>query len=165
MFKKLAYTALLSTAILTTGCASRNASQASSPLDPGSVVGHQLEADISVGGKISGEASATVILYLFTIGDTKRAEGVNYAVAGKNEGIGGIFSGLFSSIGSSNDIKDAAAYDAVTKSSADIIVAPRYVVDVQNYFLWKEVHSSVTGYKGTITKIEQRDPACCGLGK
>ncbi|MDC9729076.1 MAG: hypothetical protein PSN04_07085 [Methyloprofundus sp.] len=154
MFKKLAYTALLSTAILTTGCASRNASQASSPLDPGSVVGHQLEADISVGGKISGEASATVILYLFTIGDTKRAEGVNY-------GIGGIFSGL----GASNDIKDAAAYDAVTKSSADIIVAPRYVVDVQNYFLWKEFHSSVTGYKGTITKIEQRDPACCGLGK
>ncbi|NOQ15740.1 MAG: hypothetical protein GQ581_01640 [Methyloprofundus sp.] len=162
--KKIITLALATGIALTTGCASRNASEYSSPLRPGDVTAHQLEADIAVGGKISGEASGTTILWLFSFGPDKFAEGVNYSVAGKNSALGGFFN-FFSSFNSTNDIKNAAAYDAITKSSSDIIIAPKYILDVQNYFLWKEIHATVSGYKGTITKIEQRKPNCCIISK
>jgi len=149
MFKKLLPLAIIATAVVSTGCASRNAKQFSSPLDPGHVRSHQLEADIAVGGKISGESTATTLFGLITLGDNKFADGVDYTVSG------GGFSG-FSIGGATASVKSAAAYDAVTKSSSDIIIAPRYVIDVQDYFIWKEVHATVSGYKGTITKIQQR---------
>ncbi|MBJ7548876.1 hypothetical protein JHC42_18745, partial [Pseudomonas sp. OA3] len=49
--------------------------------------------------------------------------------------------------------KSAAAYKAVKASGADVIVAPRYEVNVQDYFVYKTVSVNVTGNKGTVTSI------------
>jgi hypothetical protein len=49
--------------------------------------------------------------------------------------------------------KSAAAYKAVTTSGADLIVAPRYDVHVEDYFVYKTVNVKVTGKKGTVTAI------------
>ena len=49
--------------------------------------------------------------------------------------------------------KAAAAFKAVKNSNADLIVAPRYEVSVNDYFLFKKVDVKVTGSKGTIRSI------------
>ena len=43
---------------------------------------------------------------------------------------------------------------ATAKSrGADLIVAPRYEVNVEDYFVYKTVNVKVTGKKGTVTAI------------
>jgi hypothetical protein len=49
--------------------------------------------------------------------------------------------------------KAAAAYKAVKSSGADLIVAPRYEVTVEDYFIFKTVGVKVTGNKGSISSI------------
>ncbi|MNJ65920.1 hypothetical protein D3C77_619600 [compost metagenome] len=49
--------------------------------------------------------------------------------------------------------KAAAAFKAVKSSDADLIVAPRYEVSVQDYFVFKKVDVKVTGSKGSIKNI------------
>ncbi len=38
-------------------------------------------------------------------------------------------------------------------SGSDLIVAPRYEVNVQDYFIFKKVDVKVTGNKGSINNI------------
>lgn len=49
--------------------------------------------------------------------------------------------------------KAAAAYKAVKSSGSDLIVAPRYEVNVEDYFIYKKVDVTVTGNKGSIKSI------------
>ena len=49
--------------------------------------------------------------------------------------------------------KAAAAYKAVKSSGSDLIVAPRYAVSVEDYFIFKKVNVTVTGNKGSIKNI------------
>lgn len=77
-------------------------------------------------------------------GDTQFADGVTYG-----GGEGGFALGL-DPVASA---KSAAAYKAVKASGADVIVAPRYEVNVQDYFVFKTVNVSVTGKKGSVTSI------------
>lgn len=50
-------------------------------------------------------------------------------------------------------VKAAAAYKAVKASGADLIVAPRYEVSEENYFVFKKVAVTVKGNKGNIRSI------------
>lgn len=125
------------------GCASLNMSQPSGSVD--AVVKTDLKADISVGEKISGESKSNIIMGLFSFGgDSKFADGVNY-----NGG-----SSLSMGLNPVDAVKSAAAYNAVTKSGADIIVAPKYIIEVNSYVVFKTIKVTVTGYKGTITGIK-----------
>ncbi|KGS13893.1 MULTISPECIES: hypothetical protein [Pseudomonas syringae group] len=140
--KFAAVAALIAT---TSGCVSYNVSQPSVPLE-GSVK-TDLKADVKVGGTISGESSTNVLFNFLSFGgDSQFADGVTY---GGSSG-GGLGLSLPDPVSSA---KAAAAYKAVKSSGADLIVAPRYEVSVQDYFIFKKVNVKVTGSKGSINSI------------
>lgn len=148
--KKLWMSAGLATLIATTsGCVSYNMSQPSAPLE--GVVKSDLKADVKVGETISGESSTNILFNFFAFGgDTQFADGVVYG--------GGAGGGALGSLGLPipdpiSTTKAAAAYKAVKSSGAGLIVAPRYEVNVEDYFIFKKVGVKVTGNKGSISSI------------
>lgn len=141
--KHIAYSAALSSLVLLTGCASQNYSQPSAPLN--GAVETNLKADVKVGETISGVSSVNILFGMFKLGgDTQFADGVTYS-----GGEGGFALGLDPVAAA----KSAAAFKAVNSSGADLIVAPRYEISVQDYVVYKAVNVKVTGNKGTVTAI------------
>ncbi|MBB2494875.1 hypothetical protein [Aquipseudomonas ullengensis] len=141
--KKIAYIAAASTLALLTGCASHTISQPTAALE--GAVKTDLKADVKVGETITGQSSLNILFNVIKFGgDSKFADGVSY---GASE------SGFALGLDPVAAVKSAAAFNAVNASGADVIVAPRYVVDVQDYFVFKKVSVKVTGQKGTVTSI------------
>ena len=141
--KHVAYAAAFSTLALLTGCASQNVSQPTAPLN--GTVETDLKADVKVGESISGQSSVSILFNVFKLGgDSQFADGVTY---------GGSEGGFALGLDPVASAKSAAAYKAVTASGADLIVAPRYEVNVEDYFVYKTVNVKVTGKKGTVTAI------------
>jgi hypothetical protein len=139
--------AAIATLIATTsGCVSYNVSQPSASLSGD--VKTDLKADVKVGEAISGESSTNVLFGWLNIGgDTQFADGVTYGGASGGGGIGLPLPDPISST------KAAAAFKAVKSSGSDLIVAPRYEVTVNDYFIFKQVNVKVTGNKGSIQSI------------
>jgi hypothetical protein len=133
--KKFWQMAAVATLIATTsGCVSYNMSQPVASLSGD--VKTDLKADVKVGEVISGESSTNVLFGWLNIGgDNQFADGVSYGGASG----GGIGLPLPDPVSSA---KAAAAYKAVKSSGSDLIVAPRYEVNVK-----------VTGNKGSIQSI------------
>ncbi|MDN6320240.1 MAG: hypothetical protein L0J77_10790 [Marinobacter sp.] len=126
------------------GCSSLNVSSNSMPVT--APLQTDIKADVEVGEKITGKASVTKILF-FTIGSDKQfADGVSYG--GSAAGGGLPFGNPVSKA------KAAAAYKAVTASGADIIVAPRYTVEAEDFLVFGTINVTVEGYKGTIKSIK-----------
>ena len=97
-------------------------------------------------GSISGQSEVNVLFSLLQFGgDSEFADGVAYGVDGGT--------GLPFGPDPVSAVKAAAAYKAVKESGADLIVAPRYELSVQNYVVFKKVTAKVTGNKGTIKSI------------
>jgi hypothetical protein len=144
--KKFWQMAAVATLIATTsGCVSYNMSQPVASLSGD--VKTDLKADVKVGGVISGESSTNVLFGWLNIGgDNQFADGVSYGGASG----GGIGLPLPDPVSSA---KAAAAYKAVKSSGSDLIVAPRYEVTVNDYFIFKQVNVKVTGNKGSIQSI------------
>ncbi|MCS3467602.1 hypothetical protein M2401_001327 [Pseudomonas sp. JUb42] len=137
--------ALIALIASTTGCVSYNVSQPTAPLE--GVVKSDLKADVKVGEAISGQSSTNILFNFLTFGgDNQFADGVAYS-GGATGGLGAFLPDPISTT------KAAAAYKAVKSSGADLIVAPRYEVTVDNYFIFKKVDVKVTGNKGSITSI------------
>ena len=144
--KKIWTLAAVATLIATTsGCVSYNVSQPTAALSGD--VKTDLKADVKVGETISGESSTNILFgWLALGGDSQFADGVTYGAAG------GSSMGLPLPDPVSN-AKAAAAYKAVKSSGADLLVAPRYEVTVNDYFIFKQVNVKVTGNKGSIKSI------------
>lgn len=129
-------------AFMLVGCVTQNISAPANGLS-GSV-DTSVKADVKVGGAISGTSSVQVLFGVLAFGgDSQFADGVSY---------GGGGTGL-PSFGPVEKVKSAAAYNAIKASGADLIVAPRYTIDVNSYVVYKVVTATVTGYKGTIKSI------------
>jgi len=123
---------------VTTGCGTTNKSTLSAPVSVAAQT--NLYANVDVGDQISGTAmSRTFLTFLTLSGPDTYADGV----------FGGLSSGL----------KAAAAYDAISKSGADIIVNPQYVVVGKGGLIFQTTTVDVTGFKGIITSIEDLGPA------
>ncbi|QTF09412.1 hypothetical protein HC231_16990 [Brenneria izadpanahii] len=142
MNNKLKLAAAAFAVSLLAGCSSYNTSQPTSALVGN--VESTVKADIQVGEKIQGEATANVLM-----GFIKWGEGDNY-VDGVNYGTGG----ALSFADASGSVKSAATYNAVKAAGADLIVAPRYEVTTKNYGVFKQIHVVVRGYKGTIVSVK-----------
>jgi hypothetical protein len=144
--KKFWQMAAVMTLIATTsGCVSYNMSQPVASLSGD--VKTDLKADVKVGEVISGESSTNVLFGWLNIGgDNQFADGVSYGGASG----GGMGLPLPDPVSSA---KAAAAYKAVKSSGSDLIVAPRYEVTVNDYFIFKQVNVKVTGNKGSIQSI------------
>ncbi|MDA7088689.1 hypothetical protein PH586_20110 [Pseudomonas sp. SA3-5] len=141
--KRIATIATLSALALLTGCASQNVSQPTAPLN--GEVTTNLKADVKVGETITGQSSVNILFNVIKLGgDTQFADGVTY---GGGEG------GFALGIDPVASAKSAAAYKAVMSSGADLIVAPRYEVSVEDYLVYKTVNVKVTGKKGTVIAI------------
>lgn len=141
--KRIASIAAISTLALLTGCASQNVSQPTAPLN--GEVTTDLKAEVKVGETITGQSSVNILFGVLKLGgDTQFADGVTYG-----GGEGGFALGLDPVA----TAKSAAAFKAVKSSGADLIVAPRYEVSVQDYLVYKAVNVKVTGNKGTVTAI------------
>jgi len=134
---------------LITGCSSLHESSPSPALN--SKVTADFSADIEVGNVTKGSAQKIIILGI-PFGDTKYANGVNYGASGSIS----IFDGIYGY----NQVelaKSAAAYNALKKMSADILIAPRYTVDEFNFFyLFRTIDVDVTGYSGSIKSVKQK---------
>jgi hypothetical protein len=147
--KKLLIASSLVFAGALTGCSSLNTSTPSLPLT--GAVQSDVKADIEVGEKISGQSSVTQLFGLLTLGaEHEYADGIAYG--GSAAG-----AGLQLPIGGANlveQVKAAAAYNAVTESGADVIVAPRYTIKQEGYGFFGTVDVTVEGYKGTIKSIK-----------
>lgn len=145
MKKYLSAAALVAAAVLASGCTSYNVSQPIAPV--AGVVKTDLKADVAVGGEISGQSQVNILFGVFKFGgDNQFADGVTY---GAESGSGMSFA-AFDPVSS---VKAAAAYKAVKSSGSDLIVAPRYEVNVQDYLIFKKVDVKVTGSKGNIKNI------------
>lgn len=138
-----------------TGCSSVHQGVASGALQTSVSADHI--ANIRVGEKISGESSAKILFGFIKIGgDNNFVDGMSYA--GESNGLGGALPLPVPSLSNGmDDVKSAAAYKALTKSGADVIVAPTYKTTVKNdYVVYKEIEAKVEGYKGTITGFIQK---------
>ncbi|MGF0241535.1 hypothetical protein ACQR3P_19985 [Rhodococcus sp. IEGM1300] len=141
LLKMLTLSTLIATA---SGCVSYNQSQPTSAID--STVKADLKADITVGEAISGQSSVNILFGVLKFGgDSQFADGVSYG--GQSGGLGGL------GLDPVTAVKSAAAYKAVKSSGADLIVAPRYEVSEENYFIFKKVSVTVKGNKGNIVSI------------
>jgi hypothetical protein len=130
-------------AMLATGCSSLHTSQSNAPLN--ATVNANLKANIDVGEPITGKSAVTTVFGIFSFGDNKYSDGVNYGVSS------GGFSSMFG--GSVEEAKSAAAYNAVSTSKADLILLPRYTIEETSYFFFKTTTVSVVGNKGTLRSI------------
>lgn len=146
MKKFVAAVTLVSLAVLA-GCGVVNKSQFESSFE--SVVKTNIEANLEIGEKISGSASETCLFRFLCFGPNHFADGVTYGVGGGTSLLG--FQGI-----EGYKVKSAAAYEAVTKANADVIVAPRYTVETTDFLIFKTTNATVTGYKGSIKGIAQK---------
>jgi len=139
---------LLVAAFAISGCSAVRSSQFTSPLY--STVDAPLKANIEVGNKISGSASSTTLFGFINVGGpSKFADGVTYGHES-----GGFLPLQHDKFGT---VKEAAAFDAISKSDADLIVAPRYAIEYNDYFFFATVNATVSGYKGTIKNIQSKN--------
>lgn len=136
---------LTSLSIILLGCSSTHMNQPSAPINY--TANAHLNADLDIGGKIEGSAKATQILWFINIGPNKFADGVSYTVDGNDQIYNNLHSSLFDHF---SYIKSAAAYNAVSGANADVIIGPRYSIEVNDYFIFKVTKASVSGYKGII---------------
>lgn len=104
---------------------------------------------------ISGSATVHSILGIFTWGPNAQAVGINYGVAAAG---GGAVGDLLSFTKTSENVaRNAAAYNATTSANADIILAPQYVVTIEDYFVYKSINCKVKGYPGYIKGVKVID--------
>jgi hypothetical protein len=145
MMKSVLFVLLLITAIGTAGCSTVHTSQYASPVL--ATVDAHLKANVEVGPKIAGSSSSTTLFGIFTFGPNKFADGVNY---GFETGGGFLNLDCFAAV------KSAAAYQAVTNSNSDLIIAPKYTVEYNNYFIFSTKNATVSGYKGVLKGVEAK---------
>ena len=102
---------------------------------------------------IKGSASIHSIFGIFTWGPNAQAVGVNYG--NSTAVIGGELGDLLSFTSKSEIVaRNAAVYEATTSADADIILAPQYVVTVEDYFIYKKISCTVKGYPGFIKGVQ-----------
>ena len=117
----------LSISLLVFSCSSSlNESFINAPVGVSASV--ELDADVTVGGEISGSAEETILFGIFQI-------------SGPNKYADNVFGG----------IKSAAAYNALNNSGADVIVNAQYVYEVDKTLFTKTTKCTVTGYAGTVS--------------
>ena len=124
--------------LMSTACSVTNKSVLSAPVSV--AASSNLYATVDVGEKIEGSAKSTTFLrFIELTGPDTFADGV----------FGGMAAGL----------KGAAAHDAMSKSGAEVIVNPQYVINTKGGLLIQNTTVKVTGYKGTVSSIEDVGPA------
>ncbi len=120
----------------------------SSPMDA--------KIDVDMTKKLVGYASGGYLFHLLKVsGDSKYADGIAFNSPGGKEG--GFFNGILNAISKVEEIKGAAAYNAIRTSDADVLINPQYIVEEGNWNpFYKLIKVKVTGYPGKVISIKNQ---------
>ncbi len=146
----LALVLVVGATLLFMGCSTDAHFRHSGPLVVNTVA--NVDAKLTLKGDIKGEAEVTRILGFIVLGPTEWAEGVGYggAAAPAAGGIGALF---FGGPGDDHLAKAAAAWNAVKSGNNMVIVAPRYDVHVDDFFVFKATKATVWGKGADIASL------------
>ena len=143
--KKTTIALAIALTTLTTGCTTFHASQYSADLS--AKVNGNINTDIDVGEKITGDSKVVTVLGFLNFGDDKFADGVSYG-SGSSYSFGGR---------AAEEAKSAASYKAITNTKADVIVMPRYSIEVADFLIFKTTEVHVIGNKGLVKSFRPSD--------
>ncbi|WP_294504989.1 hypothetical protein [uncultured Victivallis sp.] len=153
--KKIVLLALFATAALFfAGCTSINTSDAGSmnvyPATVGPVDSYRPLYKVNEKERVSGQAQVNVLFGLFAWGDTS-AFADNATLSASDS----VFGALFAWLPNAKEIAARAAfYNACTSSKCDAVVAARYEIQTDDYFVFKKMNVKVTGFPATLTGVE-----------
>ena len=140
------HTIILSILLLfLSSCSSINSSSLGSNVDLNTKA--YMDANIVVKERISGTASRTYLLGFIPLNVGKTYSISNVWQNWEPKTIFEAFSGI-------DPIVSEATYYAVKNSGADIIVEPRYEIEVKNRIFFKVKTCTVTGFKGMISDFK-----------
>ena len=142
---------LITSLLFLAGCTLRNSDNLSSQININ--VESNLEANITVGDKITGVGYETVVLGIFRVPGTRySAHGVTNNATSASENF--TYMPLSYTLNFVEYAKGEAIYDALTSSNADLIISPQFIITEENFFLYKTIKCEVSGWKGTIKSIK-----------
>jgi len=142
--------AVLALTLTLSACTALNVSGPAVELNPGAIVSTAYKPDIEVGQKIQGTAQSVSILGIQIKGPSSFADGYGTVASAPFP------LSLIASVNPTGRAKSGAAYEAMSSSGADLIVAPQYTIKTTKTMLGliKTIEVSVVGYKGTIKSIQ-----------
>lgn len=117
--------------------------------------------DVDMTKKLVGYASGGYLFHLLKVsGDSKYADGIAFnSPGGKGSGF---LSGVLDALSKVEEVKSAAAYNAIRTSDADVLINPQYIVEEGNWNpFYKLIKVKVTGYPGKIISIKNGSGAPC----
>lgn len=141
-------------ALLFSGCTSINTSDAGSmnvyPATVGPVDNYRPLYKVNEKERVSGQAQVNVLFGIFAWGDTSAF--ADNATLAASDSIWGMF---FAWLPNAKEIAAKAAfYNACTSSKSDAVVAARYEIQTDDYFVFKKMNVKVTGFPATLTGVE-----------
>jgi len=151
------YYLLVSTILLLNSCTNVSYNQLAGDVSVN--VEANLNASITVGEKITGSGSETVLFWFIRFPGTRyRASGNTTSMTSSSPAITRMpIASAFNFLNPYSIIENAkgeAVYDAITSSKADIIINPKYIITENDFFFYKTIKCEVSGLKGTIKKVQ-----------
>ena len=145
MKKSLLILAAAATALIMTGCFATHTNDAAVPVNV-DVQAPKFTADVEAGKTaVSGEATVHNVLNLFTWGVGNFADDAFVKTSGLP----------FTLIVPADQVaKQGAAYNACDAANADVILAAKYKLEIKDYFVYKAIKCTVTGYPGVIKGVK-----------
>lgn len=91
--------------------------------------------------RVSGEASVHVLFGIFSWGPSAYADNTNF--------------GETQWFSTTRDAKTAATYNACKENNVDVVLGAKYVLEQTNYFIYKKVKCSLSGYPARIVDLQE----------
>ena len=150
-------------AVLAAGCTSTETNRVGEQVSIHMPV--YIQPDVGVQNeRVGGSATVHCILGLFCWGPDSWAVGLNYGTSSFQLGNDLVtFSNELLPVVSTSEVwaRNAAAYDAVSKANADILLVPQYVLTTSHYFFYKRVECEVKGFPGAFKGMKVVEPPPC----
>ena len=109
--------------------------------------GYRPVYEVKMEKKVSGTADVHVLFGIFTWGESKFADNGN--IFGENNWWTSIFPSAKQMSGM------AAFYKACTQAKCDTVLAARYEIVTSDYWVYKHMNTTVTGYPAYMQKLEK----------
>ena len=143
--------------MIATGCTSINTNDAASDSKQAMVPAVYEPVIRHVDQKVSGSAQMHVVLTFIKWGDNAFADRTVLGGMSSDSTFFSAFSGLFPN--PIRDAKAAAVYNACKAAKCDMLLSAKYELTTTDYFVYKVVNCTVTGFPGTEVGVVRKDVA------
>ncbi|TNE97431.1 MAG: hypothetical protein EP326_11455 [Deltaproteobacteria bacterium] len=150
LMKTLKSLGFLTLALVIAGCSTINKSHKNSGIGISITAPMRAKVDVDLTTKLTGYAYGGYLFNLLKVsGDGKFADGISY---------NGSEPGFFDALSKVEEVKSAAAYNAIRQSKADVLINPQYVVEESHWNpFWKTIKVKVTGWPGKVVSIKNEN--------